>query len=420
VVSFAETGQSNLLVEAAKSFDLAGDWSSASAIVALLTLLKPDDAGNCIWLFKLLERAASVTHLKLLSNVLREAAAFPVVRALLDTRIDLIEGEDRFPVVALDLAKLPPTIQREVALQRAEIAEGAGDYKRAYEWQCRQNILGRGPKFDAKALLNRSAFRASITVAEADEDASGPEVMMLGFPRSGTTLLENVLAAHPDVETFEEMPMFDRALRAANLEAGGSRVIGAEQVRAIRERYRSIVRNRAVNPKARIFIDKMPIRSADAPLLARLFPSMRYLFSVRHPHDVVISCFKQPFQSNVAMDSFTTFADACHTYDAVMSRWFEVFTLHSPNVHYVRYEELAGSFRPTAERALAFLGLPWDDSVEDFAIKAEARNIKTPSRGKVRQGLTVGVQSSWRNYGFLFDSSEAKPLAKWVKFFSYD
>jgi hypothetical protein len=418
--SFAETGQVNHLAEAAKSFDQAGDWKSASVLVALLTLLKPEDAGNCVWLFKLIERAASTVHLKLLSEALHKAAAFPVVQAMVDTRISLIERTSQFSVHTLDPARLPPAIQREIALQRAEIAELAGDFQEAYDWYCRQNIAGRGPKFDPQALLRRSSFRASITVAESGSGQGGPEVMLLGFPRSGTTLLENVLAAHPDIETFEEQPIFDRALRAANLDVAGSKTISADQVQAIRDRYHTIILNRATNPKAKVFIDKMPIRTADAPLLARLFPSMRHLFSIRHPHDVVLSCFKQPFQPNVAMDSFTTFADACRTYDAVMTRWFETFTLQSTNVRYVRYEELVTAFRPTVEGIFAFLGVPWHSSVEDFARKAESRHIKTPSRTKVRGGLAVGVQSSWANYRFLFDSADAKPLSKWVKFFDYD
>lgn len=69
---------------------------------------------------------------------------------------------------------------------------------------------------------------------------------------------------------------------------------------------------------------------------------------------------------------------------------------------------------------MAFLGVPWDDSVRDFSSAAEKRAAKTPSYQKVRQGLGIGVQSQWRNYDFIFDSPVAKPLQKWIAFFGYD
>ena len=72
-----------------------------------------------------------------------------------------------------------------------------------------------------------------------------------------------------------------------------------------------------------------------------------------------------------------------------------------------------------AREVFAFLGLEWDEAVRDFAAAAETRAAKTPSYEKVRQGLSLGVQSNWRNYGFLFQSQEAAPLMKWVEFFGY-
>ena len=63
--------------------------------------------------------------------------------------------------------------------------------------------------------------------------------------------------------------------------------------------------------------------------------------------------------------------------------------------------------------------MPWDDAVRDFSKSADNRAAKTPSYQKVRQGLSIGVQSSWRNYGFLFQSEATRPLKKWAEFFGY-
>jgi hypothetical protein len=71
-------------------------------------------------------------------------------------------------------------------------------------------------------------------------------------------------------------------------------------------------------------------------------------------------------------------------------------------------------------KVLSFLGVAWDDAVRDFAELADKRRVKTPSYAKVRQGLALGVQSTWRNFDFLFTSREAEPLRKWVKRFGYE
>jgi hypothetical protein len=99
---------------------------------------------------------------------------------------------------------------------------------------------------------------------------------------------------------------------------------------------------------------------------------------------------------------------------------FSVHGLEDPNVHYVRYHHLVTDFHRVANSALAFLGLDWNDDVEQFAAKAIDRRAKTPSYQKVRQGLSIGVQSSWRKYDFVFRSAAADPLRRWVRHFGYE
>jgi hypothetical protein len=164
----------------------------------------------------------------------------------------------------------------------------------------------------------------------------------------------------------------------------------------------------------------MPIRSADAPFLSKLFADKRYIFSIRHPFDVVLSAFKQRFKQNFAMEHFRRFDTSVRIYDFTMSQWFSVFSMDDPRVHYIRYDKLVTEFEPTVRGALDFLGVAWDDKVQDFAESAQKRSARTPSYLKVRQGLSIGVQSSWRNYDFLFTSKDAQPLHKWAKFFGYE
>jgi hypothetical protein len=119
------------------------------------------------------------------------------------------------------------------------------------------------------------------------------------------------------------------------------------------------------------------------------------------------------------MEQFATFEGAIRLYDFSMEQWFAVHRLDDPRVHYLRYDDLVTEFEASMRGVLDFLGAAWDPAVLKFAELAESRFARTPSYQKVRQGLTIGAQSAWRNYGFLFQSAAAKPLRKWAEFFGY-
>ena len=89
--------------------------------------------------------------------------------------------------------------------------------------------------------------------------------------------------------------------------------------------------------------------SAEAKFLKKLFPEKRYIFCIRHPYDVVLSCFKQAFGRNVAMDNFLTFEDSCRAYDFAMNQWFSTFDFESPEVCYLRYDRLGSRFQERGE-----------------------------------------------------------------------
>ena len=234
-------------------------------------------------------------------------------------------------------------------------------------------------------------------------------------------MLENVLAAHPAIETFEETSALVVAIDRIERVLLAKRPLEAaeETFRAARARYYEELAALRRKPDASVLVDKMPIRTTDTSLITRLFPEWRYVFSIRHPFDVVLSCFKQRFTPNPAMENFRSIEGSVRLYDFAMTEWFKQHTMDDTNVHYVRYDELVTDFERVTAGTLSFLGVPWNDDVRDFAKAAEGRAVKTPSYQKVRQGLTIGVQTAWRNYDFLFQAPVAKPLHKWAEFFGY-
>ena len=100
-----------------------------------------------------------------------------------------------------------------------------------------------------------------------------------------------------------------------------------------------------------------------------------------------------------------------------MTEWFKVHALDDPNVRNVRNDELVTDFEYCTRGLLDFLVVPWDYSVRVFSKSAEGRAARTPSYHKVRQGLSIGVQTQWENYRFAFQSEAARPLKKWAEFF---
>jgi hypothetical protein len=315
------------------------------------------------------------------------------------------------------------SVRARVCQIRAEACEALAQYFDALKWYQELNRQDVPQGLDKRAYLATIERLARFDVPALSPDTRRSDFMMLGFPRSGTTLLEQALAAHPEIETFEEIPSVTRMVLF--IERLLQEPIAEEEQRRgafeqARRRYYDEIDRRKAKAGARVFVDKLPIRTAWIEVLEKLFPDKRYIFSIRHPYDVVLSCFKQSFTPNAAMENFRTLEDSCAFYDRVMSIWFKVFAEENDRVLYVRYDELVNEFEPEVMRVLAFLGVDWSDDVLRFAELSEQRGAATPSYGKVRSGLGIGIQSSWKNYRFVFDTSHGAKLHKWVDRFGYE
>ncbi|HEY5412749.1 MAG TPA: sulfotransferase, partial [Caulobacteraceae bacterium] len=291
-----------------------------------------------------------------------------------------------------------------------------------FETPTRQTALAHAQRLaawfgaaDAEPWLQQPAARPR---------ASDPalHVFLVGFPRSGTTLLENVLAAHPSVVSLEEKDCMAPAI-AAYLETddGLERLgrIGPGEALRQRDAYWAAVRSFGVEPRGKVFIDKMPLASLNLPLIAKLFPGARILFARRDPRDVVLSCFRRRFGMNPSMYQLLTLPGAAAYYDAVM-RLSAIYRERLPlPQHLIRYDSLVEDFEATGREVCAFLGLEWDEGLRDFAAKARTRGITTPSAAQVARGLNRDGQGTWRRY-----RDQMAPvlpvLQPWVDRFGYE
>lgn len=264
------------------------------------------------------------------------------------------------------------------------------------------------------------AWRAPTAPRTSESDPKA-HVFLVGFPRSGTTLLENVLAAHPEVVSLEEKDCLGIAdVAYLSSDEGLRRLIqiDTEEAKGHIDTYWSAVRSFGVEPRGKVFIDKLPLASVQLPLIAKLFPTARILFARRDPRDVVLSCFRRRFAMNPSMYELLTLEGAAAYYDAVMrlsDLYREILPLPQ---HIVRYESLVDEFEVTARSACEFIGLEWDQALLDFAAKARARGIATPSGAQVVRGLNREGKGVWRRY-----REQMAPvlpvLQPWVERFGY-
>lgn len=360
--------------------------------------------------------------------------------ALATAKIERREGRDeeamRIIQDALASMDLPPSARRGYLYELGKIHDRLERADEAMEALSEANRLSaehwsveRGGDNAYARIVDDLATRmterwvADWNPLPAAEDEGPSPVFLVGFPRSGTTLLDQVLDAHPDVRVLEEQPLVSAVyLEATRTEAGYPGVLESMDA-GTRDRLRRAYRDaltgvEAVRPGV-VYVDKLPLASSKAPLLARVFPEARFIFATRHPCDACLSCFMQDFGFNDAMANFYFLDSTVRLYDRVMEVWRRSRELLDLDVVNVRYEDLVDDLEREARRVLDFLGLPFDPVVLDHAGHAKRRGkINTPSYSQVSQPIYTHARFRWERYrGHL--APYLPQLAPWIDYHGY-
>ena len=253
-------------------------------------------------------------------------------------------------------------------------------------------------------------------------DVPAPErlpAFLVGFPRSGTTLLDTLLMGHPGVAVAEEEPMLSSVgqrlgnfARLANLTA--------DEVGELRNAYFEVAGQYVPDAGSKLLIDKNPLAMGSMPIVHRLFPNASIIFMERHPCDVVLSCFMMRFQPAGIGTNFLTLHDTALLYDGMMQLWTRSTELLPLRVYTIRYErlveDLEGEIRPLA----TFLGLSWLPEILGHRETAKKRSfIKTPSYAQVTEPVTKKAVGRWTRY-----RDQLEPvmpiLEPWIARLEYD
>jgi tetratricopeptide (TPR) repeat protein len=372
-------------------------------------------------------------------RALGKDAAQPLGRLAL-AKAQLLDGEldqVRATMEAVDVGPWGPANRAHAMGVLGDMFDAQGDYVTAFQHYASANrelarlypeeyALRRehNPAEFLERLTARfdRAERSAWTAPEVKPAERGPKahVFLVGFPRSGTTLLEQILAARPDAASLEEQPSLSDAEEAffSSLE-GMERLehIGPDEAARLRELYWRRVRGFGVEPEGRLFVDKMPMNTVLLPAIAKLFPEAKVLFARRDPRDVVLSCYRQRFGTNPAMYPFLTIGGTMEHYVSIM-RLAQAYMDALPlDLTVVRHEALVADLEAETRRICDFLGVEWDPAMAEFA-ERRARAVNTPSAAQLARGLTDRGVGQWKNY-----REQLAPvlprLEPWVEQFGY-
>ena len=298
-------------------------------------------------------------------------------------------------------------------------------------WAAAKTIFGvmHAPRFGRlepqRVFIERLAARVAAIAPERWRTAAaghGPargHIFLLGYPRSGTTLVENILAGAPGVVALEERPTFADSDRFLLDDDGLDRLLAADDatLAALRDAYWARVAADAGDPAGKIVVDMNPMNGMKLPLIARLFPDARVVVMRRDPRDIVLSCFRQNFRVSAAALSFTTLDDAAKHYAATTALTEYCLAAMPLAHHVVRYDTLVAGFDTTTRALCDFAGIDWSPGLRRFDRVAKARGVTTASATQVRRGLYDGG-GRWRRY-----ADQLAPvlhiLAPWVARFGF-
>ena len=268
-----------------------------------------------------------------------------------------------------------------------------------------------------------SNFTNKITQKELNKNSNLDPVFLIGFPRSGTTLLDTILRTHNLIDVIEEKPIVDKLLKEIEKNTGSSfsnlDKIEELEIKNLKDLYNRERQNYVKFDKDKIYIDKFPLNIVYLAEINKIFPNAKYILALRNPRDSVLSCFMQSFTPNDAMLNMLNINDASNLYDKTM----ELFKIYERNLelklHVVKYEDVINNFEPTIKNLLKFLQVEWKDNLSEFYKTAEnKRIISTPSYDQVNKPLYSQSIGRWKNYEDQFIET-SKIFEKWNKEFNY-
>jgi tetratricopeptide (TPR) repeat protein len=249
-------------------------------------------------------------------------------------------------------------------------------------------------------------------------------IFVVGFPRSGTTLLEQILDARESLVSFDEQPFLAKTL--LHMQSMGVQYperlaeITEIQIQQLRAYYFQQCKVKVPDQAGRRLVDKNPLNWARIPLIRALFPQAKIILALRHPCDVILSCYMQNLRSTVLEGAFSNFERIADLYISLVAYWQRLQPTLDMPVLLSRYEDLVSDPSPSTRRIAEFLGLEWSESWLDNASHARGKAIiHTPSYAQVMEPLNQRAVGRWLNYRPYFNQALMEKLQPTVEVMGY-
>jgi Flp pilus assembly protein TadD len=324
----------------------------------------------------------------------------------------------------------------------AVVLDALGQYQEAWRWLLETKALVRQMS-DTAALeqaydkmdRSRRELLASLTpdtIKRWQEDGSAtpsphPLAFLGGPPRSGTTLIEQILGAHPDILVFDEPESFAQEILNILLPAQTARGLtlnalnslnSTARTNLIRRYFKSLLRVTDEAVGGKLLLDKNPSLTASLPIWLRLFPQLKVIITLREPRDIITSCFFQNLTLTAANVNFLSLDRTARFYADCMDVWLRLRDLGGFAWIETRYEDFVSNLASEGRRVTEFLGLPWHSGQEAYHETARQKFVFAPTYNDVTKPVYQRAVRRWEHYAEVLAPVQER-LAPYEKAFGY-
>ena len=317
----------------------------------------------------------------------------------------------------------PLQTKAQAANEWAHLLDSQGSYDEAFDKLLEsKRIMTRVTEFSQAVERSKleqswaSHFNASLTQSHLEDwtarrsGAGEKSILLTGCPRSGTTLIEKILDAHPEIVSADELGAFTDYIFPALIkghrdekgffDAATLEGIPLPRLVVQEKRYRKYL-EAAIDQKVgdRYLVDKNPSVTQYIAANLRLRPQNRILYALRDPRDIAVSCFFRWLPINSVSVRFTSFEETCRRTEEELSCWGSLRDI-IPQERWMetRYEDTVADYEGEARRLLSWMDLEWDGSIVGYRDHLRERGVNSPTYEAVNQPIYTRALARWENY----------------------